>query len=82
VWTRDTRLHELGHCVQSLLLGPLYWLVVALPSVIWCNFPPLVRWRKAHHVSYYWLFCEHWANRWGSRWAGELFEEEEYLRYM
>ncbi|MCL2299841.1 MAG: hypothetical protein FWC27_06815, partial [Firmicutes bacterium] len=35
-WVHDTRIHEFGHCVQSILLGPLYWLVVALPSILWC----------------------------------------------
>ena len=36
-WTYNTRIHEYGHTWQCLLLGPLYWLVVALPSAIWCN---------------------------------------------
>ena len=38
-WSEGTRrrlvVHEYGHTVQSLMLGPLYLLVVALPSVIW-----------------------------------------------
>ncbi|MDR2753751.1 MAG: hypothetical protein LBB50_05535 [Oscillospiraceae bacterium] len=70
-YTHDTRIHEFGHCVQSILLGPLYWLVVALPSVVWCNLPPLVRWRKSHKISYYKLYCESWANAWGQAWTGE-----------
>ena len=36
-WTYNTRIHEYGHTFQCLLLGPLYWLVIALPSAIWCN---------------------------------------------
>ena len=27
--------HEYGHTIQSLILGPLYFLIVGLPSVIW-----------------------------------------------
>ena len=37
-WTYNTRIHEYGHTWQCLLLGPLYYIVIALPSVIWCNF--------------------------------------------
>ncbi|MDR2525106.1 MAG: hypothetical protein LBC83_02760 [Oscillospiraceae bacterium] len=75
VYTHDTRIHEFGHCVQSLLLGALYWPVVAIPSFLWCNLPPLVRWRKNNSVSYYSLYCESWANNWGCRWAREEFLE-------
>ena len=31
------RVHEYGHCIQSIVLGPLY-LIPALISVIWANF--------------------------------------------
>ena len=31
----ETQRHELGHSVQSRILGPLYLLLVGLPSVIW-----------------------------------------------
>ena len=76
-WAHDTRIHELGHCVQSILLGPLYWVVVGLPSITWCNLPPIVRWRKEKDVSYYALYCEGWANVWGAAWSGEDFVTEE-----
>ncbi|MCL2495370.1 MAG: hypothetical protein FWE98_06925 [Oscillospiraceae bacterium] len=76
-WAHDTRIHELGHCVQSILLGPLYWVVVGLPSFTWCNLPPIVRWRKEKDVSYYALYCEGWANIWGAAWSGEDFVTEE-----
>ncbi len=29
--------HEYGHTLQSLLLGPLYLIVVGAPSFIWCR---------------------------------------------
>lgn len=69
-WTHDTRIHEYGHTIQCLLLGPLYWLVIALPSAIWCNLPYFVKLRKEKGVSYYKLYCESWANKWGQKWSG------------
>ena len=67
-WTYDTKIHEYGHTWQCLLLGPLYWLVVALPSAIWCNF--FENYRKKNNVSYYKLYCEAWANAWGQKATG------------
>lgn len=29
--------HEFGHCIQSRYLGPLYLLVIGLPSIIWAS---------------------------------------------
>jgi hypothetical protein len=34
---RSTLLHEQGHQVQSRWLGPLYLLVVGIPSAVFCN---------------------------------------------
>lgn len=79
-WLQDTRIHEYGHTYQSLLLGPLYLLVIGLPSSVWCNFPPCVNYRKKNDVSYYWLYCEGWANLWGRRFSGEKFVSENMLQ--
>ena len=79
-WLHDTRIHEYGHTIQSLVLGPVWPLVIALPSMIWCNFPPLCRYRKENDVSYYALYCEGWANVWGSRCSKQDFITEEMLR--
>ncbi len=64
-WTYNTRIHEYGHTWQCLLLGPLYYIVIALPSVIWCNF--FANYRNKNNVSYYKLYCEAWANNWGQK---------------
>ena len=32
-----TVMHEYGHCIQSKYWGPLYLLVIGLPSAIFCN---------------------------------------------
>ena len=56
------RAHEYGHCIQSLMLGPLYLPLIALPSSIWCNLPRYSRRRRETGVSYYSFFPERWAN--------------------
>ena len=52
--------HELGHRTQSRLLGPLYLLVIGLPSLLWCvlhTYTPLRR------LDYYGFYTEAWAER-------------------
>lgn len=66
-WLYNTRIHEYGHTWQCLLLGPLYYLAVALPSVIWCNC--FAKYREKNNVSYYKLYCESWANNWGEKFS-------------
>ena len=78
-WLHDTRIHEYGHTIQSIVLGPIWPFVIALPSVIWGNFPPLFRYRTEKDVSDYALYCEGWANLWGSRFSGESFVTDEML---
>lgn len=78
-WLEDTRIHEYGHTIQSIVLGPIWVLVIALPSLIWCNFKPICKYRKEHDVSYYTLYCEGWANLWGSRFSGKEFTTKEML---
>lgn len=68
---RRLLVHEYGHTVQSAMLGPLYLLVVGLPSLLWANVRALSRWRRAHDVSYYALPTERWAN-----WLGERVTDE------
>lgn len=67
-WTYNTRIHEYGHTWQCLLLGPLYFIVVALPSVIWCNC--FKKYREKNNISYYKLYCESWANSFGEKFSG------------
>lgn len=41
VWSgeqrRSTLVHEYGHTVQSMILGPLYLIAVGIPSIVWAN---------------------------------------------
>ena len=60
--------HEYGHTIQCLFLGPLYWIVIAVPSIIWCHC--FAGYRKKYGISYDTLYCEHWATAWGKKWSG------------
>ena len=67
--------HEYGHTIQSLVLGPAYLLVVGLPSVIWGYLPRNQRKREANGISYYHFITERNANL-----LGELVCKEEAPR--
>ena len=49
--------HEYGHSRQSKILGPLYLLVIGLPSLIWFKM-----YRQMWKKSYYWFYTERWAD--------------------
>lgn len=55
----DTIKHETGHVKQSQLLGPLYLLLIGVPSIIWAA----VYKKIAPNKSYYWFYTEKWANK-------------------
>lgn len=65
-WIMQTKVHEFGHSIQSLLLGPLYLFVIGLPSMIWCNSKYWQNYRKEKNVSYFDFYPEKWANHLGS----------------
>lgn len=65
VLDRDLR-HEYGHTIQSYYLGPLYLLIVGVPSVI-LKFASLY----SDYVN------EHYFNFWPESWAERLGEVEE-----
>ena len=55
--------HEYGHTIQSKILGPLYLIVIGLPSLIWnIGFE---KYRRKHNISYYSFWTERWANKLG-----------------
>lgn len=58
--TESTRLHEEGHSIQSMILGPLYLFVIGLPSLIWAGC--FKNWRRRHNINYYSFYTESWAN--------------------
>lgn len=67
----QVRVHEFGHSVQSLILGPLFLPFMGLPSFLWCNLPCCKRLRKEKAVSYYSFYPESTANRLGAWATGE-----------
>lgn len=63
----STKVHEYGHTVQSVILGPLFLPVIGLPSLLWCGVPFFKRRRKKRGVSYYAFYPEKWANYLGDK---------------
>lgn len=61
--SEDKIKHEQGHTKQSRMLGPLYLLVIGIPSVIWCHC--FKEYRKKNNISYYDFYCEKWADQLG-----------------
>ena len=61
--TQETVKHELGHCAQSRMLGPLYLLVIGLPSLVWAALYGRVI--SATPGGYYEFWTERWADRLG-----------------
>ena len=59
--------HEYGHTIQSLILGPLYLIVIGIPSTLWGFLPFCARARKEKQISYFWFFTEKWANALGEK---------------
>ena len=60
---RRTLVHEYGHSLQSLILGPLFLPVIAIPSAIWAGF----RWQRHPGRLYSSFYPERWANRLGEK---------------
>lgn len=61
--------HEYGHTVQSLILGPLYLVVIGIPSTLWGFFGG--RKRRDKQIPYSAFFTEKWANTLGEWVTGE-----------
>ena len=58
-----TMMHEYGHTIQSRMLGPLYLIVIALPSLTWAGCFEGYRQKKGK--SYYSFYTEAWADKLG-----------------
>lgn len=66
----ETIKHEYGHQLQSYILGPLYILVIGLPSGLWCWFiqdwvNKIRKKKNKPELDYYWFYTESWANKLG-----------------
>jgi len=65
------RVHEYGHCIQSLVLGPLYLVIIGAVSYTWANLPYFRSLRKQKGIPYVACFVESWASKWGELVTGE-----------
>ena len=65
-YTNDCLMHEYGHSLQSVMLGPLYLLVIGIPSISRNIYG---RWHKRKHGCnwkfYFDGFPENWADKLG-----------------
>lgn len=52
--------HEYGHAIQNFILGPLYLLIIFLPSA---SLFLLIRINKKYKCKYHKMFPENWANK-------------------
>ena len=69
---RDSRviIHEYGHTMQSLIFGPLYLFLFAIPSVLWANLKFFVKLRRDKDLNYYRFYPERFANFMGTKVTG------------
>lgn len=59
----NTVKHEHGHQIQSMYLGPLYLIVIGLPSLIWAwLYGPVIPYTRN---GYYRFYTEKWADKLG-----------------
>ena len=63
--------HEYGHTIQSLILGPFYLFVIGIPSFLWANFPPIRKRRLKRGRRYTSFYPERWASHAGEKTTGE-----------
>ncbi len=80
--SRRVLVHEYGHSVQSLILGPLFLIVIGLPSLLWASLAVAQRYRHRRGRSYYWFYPERWANYLGNRTTGELAGDQKEEHYV
>ena len=70
--------HEYGHTIQSLILGPLYLIVMGIPSTLW-GFLPYFQKKRDNGVSYFSFFTEKWANFLGEKVTKEKSMEDAII---
>lgn len=74
--SRRLLVHEYGHTIQSLILGPLYLPLMGIPSTLWGFLPACNEKRKNEQISYFSFFTERWANALGEWATGETSMED------
>lgn len=67
--TPETYRHEVGHQVQSMILGPLYLLIIGIPSICWATLwtnRNTAESLRSKGITYYDFYTESWADRLGN----------------
>lgn len=70
--TRDyskTLTHELGHTLQSKVLGPFYLFVIGIPSFLWASLRKICK--SLRKIDYYWFYTEAWADKWAGKYLSQ-----------
>ncbi|MCR4721904.1 MAG: hypothetical protein K5655_09285 [Lachnospiraceae bacterium] len=64
--SQPIRVHEYGHCIQNMVLGP-FMIFIGAVSLLWANLPCFVILRRTKNIPYTKCFVESWASRWGEK---------------
>ena len=70
--------HEYGHTIQSLILGPFYLIVMGIPSTL-RGFLPYYQKKRNYGVSYFSFFTEKWASFLGEKVTKEKSMEDAII---
>lgn len=70
--------HEYGHTIQSLIFGPLYLIIMGIPSTLW-GFLPYFQNKRNNGVSYFSFFTEKFANYLGEKVTKEKSMEDAII---
>lgn len=55
--------HECGHVKQSKILGPLYLIIIGIPSILHATLNGCIGCCEKHKEGYYHFYTEKWANK-------------------
>ena len=64
------RVHEYGHCIQSIVLGP-FFAIIGIISIVWGRHPYFAKLREEKKLPYTSCFVESWASKWGELATGK-----------
>lgn len=64
--TKNTIAHERGHTKQSRILGPLYLIIIGIPSLIHAWINNIIRCCDNKSTGYYHFYTEKWADKLGN----------------
>ena len=70
--------HEYGHTIQSLIFGPLYLIVMGIPSTLW-GFLPCYQRKRNEGYSYFSYFTEKFENFLGEKVTKEKSMEDAII---